>query len=108
MTFTPNEGSTPFTCSVTLDLRTKNGKIKAVNINKGVCEGIHFQGLPWYFDILDANSGQFSFTGFISDHGDCIGMANKVQVTQSGVWTFLTGQCLSGTLTSNPPTTIMP
>jgi hypothetical protein len=110
MTFTPNEGGKPFTCLVTLDLKTKNGEIKAVKFPRGVanCEGINFQLLPWYIDIFNANSGQFSFTGFISDDGDCIGMANKFQVNQSGVWTFLTGQCLSGTLTSNPPTTIVP
>jgi hypothetical protein len=109
MTFTPNEGGKPFTCPVTLDLKTKNGEIKAVKFPKGVfnCEGINFQYLPWYIDILSANSGQFSFRSFGSDNGDCIGMANKFQVTKSGVWTFLTGQCLSGTLTSNPPTTIV-
>jgi hypothetical protein len=114
MTFTPNENGgghpKPFTCPVTLDLKTKNGEIKTVKFPKGVgsCEGINFQLLPWYIDIFNANSGQFGFTGFISNDGDCGGMANKFQVTKSGVWTFLTGQCLSGTLTSNPPTTIVP
>jgi hypothetical protein len=109
MTFTPNEGGTPFTCLVTLDLKTKTGEIKAVKFPKGVanCEGVNFQGMPWYINILNANSGYFSFQSFISDDGNCVGDGNRFEVTKSGVWTFLTGQCLSGTLTSSPPTTIV-
>ena len=93
MTFTPNEGNNPkpFTCPVTLDLKTKNGEIKSVKFTKGVsnCEGINFQGMPWYANILGANSGFFTFQSFGSDDGNCIGMENKFQVTQSGAWTFL-------------------
>jgi hypothetical protein len=111
MTFTPNEGNNPkpFTCLVTLDLKTKTGEIKAVKFPKGVanCEGVNFQGMPWYINILNANSGYFSFQSFISDDGNCVGDGNRFEVTKSGVWTFLTGQCLSGTLTSSPPTTIV-
>jgi hypothetical protein len=109
MTFTPNEGTTPFTCPVTLDLKTKTGEIKAVKFPKGVgaCEDIRFIGLPWYIDILDAKSGFFSFEGFSSSDGNCVGIENKFQVSKSGVWTFLSGQCLSGRMTSSPPTTIV-
>jgi hypothetical protein len=107
MTFTPNEGGTPFTCSVTLYLKTKKQDIIAVKFPKHGCD-VHFSDLPWGVEILTANSGQIFIRGFSSGNGDCAQSVTTFQDNGSGIWTLPTGQCFSGTLKSVPPTTIVP
>jgi hypothetical protein len=110
LTFTPNEnGNTPFKCSVIFDLKTKTNNIKAVKFprGEGKCVGLHFTALPWSVAIQDANSGQIGGGTFISGNGNCGQTYEIFQVNQSGIWTLPSG-CVSGTLTSRPPTTIVP
>ena len=107
MTFTPNEGGTPFSCSVTLDLKTKKQDIIAVKFPKGNCD-VRFSDLPWGVEILTANSGQIFIGGFVSGNGICNQSVTTFQVDGSGIWTLPAGQCLSGTFKSTPPTTIVP
>ncbi len=110
VTFNPNEGSNtkPFTCKITLDLKTEKGKIESVKINTGVCEGVSFQNLPWTVFNLNANSGKFGIVSYISGDGNCEQSGVQFQDNASGIWTLPAGQCLSGTLTSTPPVTIVP
>jgi len=113
LTFTPNEGNgQPFTCSVTLDLKTKPLKtgpsiIKAVKFPHGDCQGVEFDGFPWGVQILNANSGAFGGGSYASADGICVTDETHFQDNGSGIWTLPVGGCLSGTLTSNPPTTIV-
>ena len=44
MTFTPNGGQ-PFTCTVTMELKTKRNRIAAVKFPRNACN-IHFNDLP--------------------------------------------------------------
>jgi len=109
LTFTHSEGSgQPFTCKVVLDLKTKSNEIKAVKFPDGDCEGVSFVGLPWNVGISNANSGQFGQVIFESNEGNCIETVNQFQDNASGVWTLPAGGCLSGTLKSTPPVTIVP
>ena len=107
MTFTPNEGGSPFTCTVTMDLKTKRSKIGTVKFPQGSCN-VAFFDLPWSVGILNANSGIIEVSGFSSSNGNCVQNWNTFQDNGSGIWTLPAGQCLSGTLRSNPPTTIVP
>jgi hypothetical protein len=109
LTFTPNEGANtkPFKCTVTFDLKTKTGEITAYKFPRGNCE-VRFEGLPWYSDITGVNSGHFSFQGFGSGNGNCVADMAQFQDNGSGIFTFPAGQCLSGSLTSSPPVTIVP
>jgi hypothetical protein len=110
LTFSPNEGGNPqpFTCKVVLDLKTKGaGKITSIKFPTGNCEGINFQHLPWGIGLTGTNGGEFSFGSFGSANGNCVADVNNFIVNSSGVWT-LTGPCLSGTLKSTPPVTIVP
>ena len=110
ITFTPNEGGTPFKCSVTMDFKTarNGGQITAVKFPHGDCEAVHFSTeFPWNVGIINANSGGFGGGQFTSSSGNCVEGANTFQVNGSGIWT-LTGECLVGNLTSHPPTTIVP
>jgi hypothetical protein len=109
LTFTPNEGANPqpFTCLITFDLKTKIPSIKAVKFIKGDCVGVTFQDMPFLVDITGANSGVFGGGGFTSSFGNCVGEETQFQDNKSGIWTLPAGQCISGTLTSNPPTTIV-
>jgi hypothetical protein len=107
MTFTPNEGGSPFTCTVTMDLKTKRRKIYAVKFPTGSCN-VRFSDLPWTVAILNANSGEIEINGFVSSNGNCVQTATTFQDNVSGIWTLPTGQCFSGTFRSSPPTTIVP
>jgi len=108
LTFTPNEGGTPFKCKITMILKTK-GFIKSVIVDgPGGCGLLEFQGLPWHFNFANANSGNFGSTGFTDASGNCHQNSEQFQDNSSGVWTLTTGQCMSGTLTSHPPVTIAP
>ena len=107
MTFTPNEGGSPFTCTVTMDLKTKRNKIIAIKFPKANCD-VRISGYPWGVAILNANSGKIFINGFLSSNGNCSQNWTTFQVNDSGIWTLPAGQCLSGTLKSNPPTTIVP
>ena len=107
ITFTPNEGGTPFKCSVTMDFKPARSQITAVKFPHGDCEGVGFVGFPWNVAIDNANSGGFAGGGFSSGSGICVQGGESFQVNESGIWTLPSG-CLVGTLTSNPPTTIVP
>ena len=107
LTFTPNEGGNPFICRITFDLKTKIPLIKAVKFIKGDCVGVTFQGLPWLVDITGPNSGLIGGGGFSSSSGNCVQGDSSFQDNKSGIWTLPAGQCISGRLTSNPPTTIV-
>ena len=106
LTFTPNEGGKPFKCLVVMDLKTKRSLITAVKFPKN-CDTV-FTGLPWNVDILTENSGGFAGGSFASGHGDCVTGSTEFQVNGSGIWTLPSGQCLSGTMRSEPPVTIAP
>jgi hypothetical protein len=106
MTFTPNGGGHPFTCTVTMDLKTKRSKIYAVKFPKNNCY-VLFNDLPWSVGILNANSGVIESDGY-SGTGTCVQNLTTFNVNGSGIWTFPTGQCFSGTFKSDPPTTIVP
>jgi hypothetical protein len=108
ITFTPNEGGKPFKCSVTMDFKPARSQITAVKFPRGDCEGVNFgTEFPWNVGIINANSGGFGGGQFGSGSGTCVEGANTFEVNGSGIWT-LTGACLVGPLTSNPPTTIVP
>ena len=107
ITFTPNRGGEPFKCSVTMDFKPARSQITAVKFPHGDCEGVGFVGFPWNVAIFNANSGGFGGGEFESASGNCVQGYNTFQVNGSGIWT-LTGTCLVGTLTSDPPTTIVP
>ena len=109
LTFTPNEGANPqpFTCAVTFDLKTKIPAIKAVKFIKGDCDGVFFINMPFPVHINDANSGVIGGGSFGSPSGNCVGEETQFQDNKSGIWTLPAGQCISGRLTSNPPTTIV-
>jgi len=111
LTFTPNEGGQPFTCQVTMYLKTKSGEaipeIRTVRLSGADCAAVAFLGLPWGVSIADAKSGQIGFRGFDSSAGDCAGEALFYQDDRRGVWTLPAGGCLSGTLRSHPPVTIV-
>jgi hypothetical protein len=106
LTLTPNEGGQPFKCLVVMDLKTKRSIITAVKFPKN-CNA-RFTGLPWNVDILTENSGGFAGGTFVSGNGDCVTGSTEFTDSGSGIWTLASGQCLSGTLTSNPPVTIVP
>jgi hypothetical protein len=108
LTFTPNEGSKqkPFKCLVVMDLKTKRSLITAVKFPKSPCA--HFNDLPWNVDILTQNSGGFTGGSFLSGDGICNTLVTQFQVDGSGIWALPAGQCLSGTMTSKPPVTIVP
>jgi hypothetical protein len=110
LTFTPNEGSKthPFTCSVTMDFKPKPHVITAVRFPREDCEGVEFEAFPWDVYILQANAGSIGGGTFLSGAGICVTDGTQFQDNGAGVWTLPAGQCLSGTLTSNPPTTIVP
>jgi hypothetical protein len=108
ITFTPNEGGQPFKCSITMDFKPARGQITAVKFPHGDCEGVGFvTEFPWNVAIDNANSGGFGGGSFSSGSGGCVQNGEAFQVNGSGIWT-LTGECLGGNLTSNPPTTIVP
>jgi hypothetical protein len=110
ITFTPNEGGQPFKCSVTMDFKParNGGEITAVKFPHGDCEGVGFVGrFPWIVIIDNANSGGIAGGEFLSAFGNCVQYGESFQVNGSGIWTFPEG-CLVGTLTSYPPTTIVP
>jgi hypothetical protein len=106
MTFTPNEGGQPFTCSVTMELKTKRHEIAAVKFPKENC-GVALDDFPWDVAILNANSVEIIANGY-SGKGTCDQRLTTFQVNGSGIWTLPAGQCFSGTLKSDPPTTIVP
>jgi hypothetical protein len=107
-------GGQPFKCKVTLRLRTKDGAgaIESVKLDTSAgCEGLRFAGLPWFVGLNNANSGQFGSgdMGFFGGGGNCSEGGENFQDNASGIWTLPAGgQCFSGTLTSNPPVTIVP
>jgi hypothetical protein len=108
ITFTPNEGGKPFKCSITMDFKPARSQITAVKFPHGDCEGVRFgTEFPWNVAIQGANSGGFAGGEFGSGSGICVQNGEAFQVNGSGIWT-LTGECLGGNLTSNPPTTIVP
>ena len=106
MMFTPNEGGTPFTCTVTMDLKTKWSQIIAVKFPRENC-GVALDDFPWGVDILSANSGKILSNGY-SGKGACNQTSTTFQINGSGIWTLPPGQCFSGTFKSTPPTTIVP
>ena len=106
MTFTPNEGGSPFTCNVTMELKTKHQHISAIKFPKGNCH-VTLNDFPWGVAILKANSGEILNDGYFGN-GTCNEMFSTFQVDGSGTWTLPPGQCFSGTFKSNPPTTIVP
>jgi hypothetical protein len=109
LTFTPNEGNgQPFSCGITTDLKTKRNLITAVKFTSGNCQGLDFTGLPWGAVPLTANSGEIFGGRFSSGNGACVEDFNTFEVNGSGIWTLAAGQCMSGTLTSHPATTIVP
>jgi hypothetical protein len=77
-----------------------------VKFPRGNCF-VAFNDLPWSVGIVNANSGIIESDGY-SGNGDCVQRLNTFQVNGSGIWTLPPGQCLSGTLKSDPPTTIVP
>ena len=110
ITFTPNEGGKPFKCGVTMDFKParNGGEITAVKFPRGDCEGVGFSSeFPWKVGIQDANTGGIAGGQFTSGSGNCVQIGEPFQVNGSGIWTFYVG-CLVGTLTSDPPTTIVP
>jgi hypothetical protein len=110
LTFNPFEGSNPqpFRCKITLNLHTK-GWIRAVKVDgPGNCGLLSFQDLPWQVVVTGSNSGVFGTVSFSSSHGNCVQNNIQFQDNSSGVFTLSPGQCLSGTLTSTPPVTIVP
>lgn len=110
ITFHP-DGGTPFSCSLTFRFKTSKKIITAIQFHPGAgtCHGLKYNPtIP--VSITDANSGIIQ-AAFNSDSGACNFTYNNVfTADQSGVWTLASssGQCLTGTLTSHPPVTIVP
>jgi hypothetical protein len=67
-----------------------------------------FDDFPWTVNILTQNSGDFGGGTFESSYGVCTTGGTAFQDNGSGIWTLSAGQCLSGTMTSDPPVTIVP
>ena len=108
LTFYPSGGQN-FKCKVTMHLNTK-GFIKLAEVDTpGSCQAVGFGGLPWGVGILSPNTGQFGHVSFVGGGGSCSEGVEMFQDNASGIWTLpANGQCLSGTLVSTPPVTIVP
>jgi hypothetical protein len=107
--FSP-EGGTPFECHVNWNLKTRQrfGQIVGVKQKDNSCINVVFVDLPWSIEVNNANGGQIDGGRFVGGNGSCSLNAVIFSVNSSGVWTIPTGGCVSGTLTSNPPVTIVP
>jgi hypothetical protein len=114
VTLHPSSGA-PFKCKLEMVLKTRaavgsEGEITSV---KGTSQGpqcdhdVEFPDLPWFIGIASASTGQFGpFLYFGSSI--CTQETIQFQVNSSGLWTFPAGQCMTGSIQSYPPVTIVP
>jgi hypothetical protein len=109
VTFTPNNPPhSPFHCPIIMDVKTRNDEVVRIKLPKTDCKNLRFVSGPWGIQFTGPNSGYFYFGIFISDVGLCNEGANTFQLNSPGIWTMPPGQCLSGTLKSDTPLTIVP
>jgi hypothetical protein len=110
LTFYYQGGQEAFKCKVVFELRTKNNAAGITHAKTGGnkdCLFPEFVGLPWVVGILNANSGQFGHFAFIGGGGQCTEGVELFTDNASGIWKLPTGECVSGSLTSDPPVTIV-
>ena len=108
----PN-GFPTFKCKITMFLSTRQvitGVITSVKLDPGYqCNGLSFVSPPWGITLFNTTSGQFGPFGINRPgYGECHQNALQFQVNGSGVWSFPPGQCMTGSLDSHPPVTIVP
>ncbi len=120
ITLTPQGGfGSPFQCKVEFGLRTgnvKRGEDALPQIDSGAvkgkgCENVRLLRLPWYVGaqaMYPNGYGTGSVSAFGWDGGVEYCQADGVlfQSGPDGTW-FFNGPCISGTLASNPPVTII-
>jgi hypothetical protein len=111
LTFYPG-GQSPFSCKVVFRLRTKGsgGVIRSIDVNTPSCNGIAFGSLPWNTGPSTATSGVIENVNFSGPGSEqCHNTFETFQDDASGIWTIADdGHCISGTLRSTPPVTIVP
>ncbi len=106
------DGLAPFKCKITMLLTTRQvvtGVIKSVKLDPGYqCNGLVVGDPPWGITLFNTTSGQLGPFNFDRPgHGQCHQDDLQFQVNGSGVWSFPPGQCMSGSLDSHPPVTIV-
>jgi hypothetical protein len=117
LTFIPTDDNGPqFQCKVVLNFRTGNVKrgadalpeiISATTKGKG-CETVQFLDLPWDVGATTPGTGTITRFGWSAATEGCEDLDGAGFLSMpDGTWTFV-GACLEGTLTSNPPVTIVP
>ena len=118
LVFSPSHGA-PFQCKVVLNFRTgnvKRGEDSLPQVFGGAvkgrgCESVQLVDLPWYVGPVDPNNVSVSPFGWNGGIESCVAVdGSKFQVMSDGTW-VLGGYypvCLTGSLTSNPPVTIVP
>jgi hypothetical protein len=109
--FVTSGGGVAFRCDVRFTLRT-HGPIKAGEISNAVvkgptyCKSVGFVTTPWEVEVLNAKGGGIDGTGWSVGFESC-SSGTAFTDNADGVWSFGPG-CLSGTMISNPPITIVP
>ena len=110
--FHPRQGQ-PITCEVTFGLKTKtagHSVITSTKISHRKCSQIFAGGFPWTVTPSGPNTGIIHGMIFIGVGSGCGDTEEVFGDNGSGIFTFnmARGQCLSGTMTSSPPITIVP
>ncbi len=111
-----NSGQPPFSCRVTIVLRTREGsqshypEIAKVGVHGlgGDCGNLSFaQDPPWQVQVTGPMGGVIFGGSWVDGGSSCARQNNGFSIDKMGRWTIQPG-CLSGTLTSDPPVTVAP
>jgi hypothetical protein len=103
----------PFECHVHWKLKTQNGRgkpgkiVAATVVSNKACQAA-FVLLPWTIEVNDPDDGTILGGSFLNAEGGCTSGSFGFSLNSSGIWAIPAGGCVSGTLTSNPPVTIVP
>lgn len=112
LTLLPQQSGQPLTCDVRFVLRTHERKPPEISgayvKGKGLCSQVgFFSSPPWQVDANSATGGGIKGGGWTVGFEGCGIPSTGFSVNSSGVWTLTPG-CYSGTMTANPPVTIVP
>lgn len=115
--FLNGDGKKEFKCRVDFHLHVRQSPnisrviMYRLNLASGGCPPtVRFDGtLPWPTAALDSNTAQVAAGGWSNgSETTCSGGSIFFTVDANGAWTVLPSRCLSGTLLSDPPITIVP
>jgi hypothetical protein len=117
LTLYPTSG-TPFKCKVFARVFTGKGtpfrdlpRIISISTTShlGPCNSVEFEGVPAGVVASGAHKGSFGGGGWLLPaRASCTITQTTFYDKSSGVWTIPVGNCVSGSLTSKPPVTIVP